>query len=108
MADLSQPNQPAANSALPAILQSDDVQTVDTGMPGKYKVFMLRSKCISAGSCIAIAPKVLQFDKENIAEVLTQDEADEIKLLAAQSCPVLAIVIQDVTTGKIVWPEGQV
>lgn len=92
---------------LPAMLQGDDVQTVDSPMPGKYKVFVRRSKCISAGSCIAIAPKVFQFDDQNIAKVQTQDELDELKLLAAQSCPVLAIVVQDVETGKIVWPEGQ-
>lgn len=99
------PAAPAAG-AFPAP-QGDDIQTIDTPMSGKYKVFVHRKKCISAGSCIAIAPKVFQFDQENIAHVQTQDELDDLKLLAAQSCPVLAIVVQDMETGKIVWPEGQ-
>ncbi len=65
---------------------------------------MIRSKCISAGSCIAIAPSVFQFDAENIAEVISQDELDEIKLLSAQSCPTMAIVVEDIETGEQVWP----
>lgn len=102
----AQPAQPTSTGAFPPP-PGDDLQTVDSPMPGKYKVFVHRKKCISAGSCIAIAPKVFQFDQENIAVVQTQDELDELKLLAAQSCPVLAIVVQDMETGKIVWPEGQ-
>ena len=100
------PQAAAPTSAFPPP-PGDDLQTVETGMSGKYKVYVHRKKCISAGSCIAIAPKVFQFDQENIAAVQSQDELDELKLLAAQSCPVLAIIVQDTTTGKIVWPEGQ-
>lgn len=81
-----------------------DVQTVDGPMPGKYRVKVIRSKCIAAGSCIAIAPKVFQFDSENIAEVISQDELDDIKLLAAQSCPTMAIIVEDIETGEQVWP----
>lgn len=81
-----------------------DIQTVNTPMPGKYRVTMIRSKCISAGSCIAIAPKVFEFDEENIAKVISQDELDDIKLLAAQSCPTMAIVVEDIETGEQVWP----
>lgn len=40
----------------------------------------------------------------NIAVVLSQDELDEIKLLAAQSCPTAAITIDNVETGERVWP----
>lgn len=74
-------------------------------MPGKYRVTMIRSKCIAAASCIAIAPKVFAFDEENIATVISQDELDDIKLLAAQSCPTMAIVVQDIETGEQVWPQ---
>ncbi len=81
-----------------------DLQTVNDDMPGKYKVTMIRSKCISAGSCIAIAPSVFAFDGENLAKVISQNELDEIKLLSAQSCPTMAIVVEDIETGEQVWP----
>jgi ferredoxin len=72
---------------------------------GKYEVKVIREKCISAASCVAIAPKVFDLDEEQIAIVLSQDgESDETKLLAAQSCPTMAIVVTDTETGKQVWP----
>lgn len=84
---------------------NNDIQTIMTDMPGKYVVKVIRSKCISAGSCIAIAPKVFEFDDQQIATVISQDELDDIKLLAAQSCPTMAIIVEDAETGKQVWPE---
>lgn len=72
--------------------------------PGKYKVKVLRSKCIGAASCVAIAPKVFGLDDQNLAYVISEDELDDIKLLAAQSCPTAAIVVEEIETGKQVWP----
>jgi len=34
---------------------------------GKYKVEVIRDLCISAGSCVAIAPKVFELDEEQLA-----------------------------------------
>ncbi len=71
-----------------------------------YKVTVLRGKCIGAGSCVAIAPKVFQMDKENKAVVISQDgNSDDDKLLAAQSCPTAAIVVVDEETGEQIWPK---
>lgn len=70
-----------------------------------YKVTVLRNKCIGAASCVAIAPKVFQLDKENKAVVISQDgNSDDDKLLAAQSCPTGAIVVIDEETGEQIWP----
>ena len=74
-------------------------------MPGKYKVSILRDKCIGAASCVAIAPKVFGLDKDQKAFIISQDELDDMKLLAAQSCPTAAIVITDIETGEQVWPK---
>jgi ferredoxin len=72
---------------------------------GRYHVAVIRDKCISAGSCEAIAPKVFKLDEHDIAVVISQDgNDDETKLLAAQSCPTMAIVVTDTQTGKQVWP----
>jgi ferredoxin len=88
---------PAAPAPTGALIQSKQI--------GKYKVDVIRDKCIGAASCVAIAPKVFQLDEENIAKILSQDgEDDDTKLLAAQSCPTAAIVVTDTTTGHQVWP----
>ena len=72
---------------------------------GKYNVEVIREKCISAGSCVAIAPGVFDLDEEGIAVILSQDgNDDETKLLAAQSCPTAAIIVTDTELGKQVWP----
>lgn len=72
-----------------------------------YKVQVDRGKCIGAASCVAIAAKVFQLDKENKAVVISQEgNTDDDKLLAAQSCPTGAIVVIDEETGKQIWPKG--
>lgn len=72
---------------------------------GKYKVEVIRDKCISAASCVAIAPQVFEMDEEDLAIVISQDgNDDETKLLAAQSCPTMAIIVTDTETGQQVWP----
>ena len=71
----------------------------------KYKVEVIREKCISAASCVAIAGGVFQLDEEKIAKVVSQDgDNDDMKLLAAQSCPTMAIIVTDTQTGQQVWP----
>lgn len=104
-ATATQPSATPAAQATPTSAQDDpDIQTVDGPMRGKYRVKVIRSKCIAATSCVAIAPKVFEMDQDNIAKVISQDELDDIKLLAAQSCPTMAIVVEDIETGQQVWP----
>lgn len=85
-----------------------DVQTAGVNkskMIGKYRVEVIREKCIAAASCTFIAPAVFQLDEENLAKVISQDGADDdTKLLAAQSCPTAAIRVIDTTTNEQVWP----
>lgn len=86
------------NSPDPTVMQSKQI--------GKYQVSVINDKCISAGSCAAIAPAVFELDEEGIARVISQDgHDDETKLLAAQSCPTAAIVVVDTETGEQVWPR---
>lgn len=94
----AQPQQPQPVAATGA-------PQVQEKMIGKYKVEVIREKCIGAASCVAIAPGVFELDEENIARVISQDgNDDDTKLLAAQSCPTTAIVVTDITTGQQVWP----
>jgi len=85
---------------------SDDQQAVsETSQNGKYRVQVIRDKCIGAASCVAIAPKVFGLDDEQKAFVISEDELDDIKLLAAQSCPTAAIIVTNIETGEQVWPQ---
>jgi ferredoxin len=72
---------------------------------GKYKVKVVRSLCISAGSCIAVSPNVFQFDTENKAIIKDgATDSEQNVLMAAQSCPTKAIVVVDTETNQQVWP----
>lgn len=94
-----QPNTPAATS--PKTMTGAIVEK----QIGKYNVVVDRSKCISAASCVAIAPKVFELDEESLAVVISQDgNDDDTKLLAAQSCPTAAIIVTDTESGEQVWP----
>jgi ferredoxin len=90
-----------ADPSAPAV----DAAGTQTKQIGKYSVAVIREKCISAASCVAIAPGVFKLDEQQIATILSQDgNDDDTKLLAAQSCPTMAIVVTDTSTGKQVWP----
>jgi len=79
--------------------------SIQTKQIGKYKVEVIRDKCISAASCAAIAPQVFEMDEEDLAVVISQDgNDDDTKLLAAQSCPTMAVIVTNTETNKQVWP----
>ena len=72
---------------------------------GKYQVKVVRDLCISAATCVAVAPQVFELDTENKAVIKEgANDVPENILLAAQSCPARAIVIVDTETGQQVWP----
>ncbi len=85
-------------------MDNQNAATVQTKQIGKYQVQVIREKCISAASCVAIAPQIFALDEQKLAKVISQDADDAIKLLAAQSCPTQAVVVIDTETGKQVWP----
>jgi ferredoxin len=63
-----------------------------------------RDLCITAGSCVEIAPEVFQIDDEHKAYVVDPDGADEDTIWeAAESCPTFAIILED-EDGKQLYP----
>ena len=69
------------------------------------KIVVDRDACIGAAPCVTVAPGVFQLDEDNKAYIVDENGADaETILLAAQSCPVQAIIIYD-ETGKQIYPE---
>ncbi|KKW20959.1 MAG: hypothetical protein UY71_C0027G0006 [Parcubacteria group bacterium GW2011_GWB1_52_7] len=68
------------------------------------KIIVDRNLCIGAASCIAVAPGVFELDSENKAVVYNAEGADaETILLAAKSCPTMAIIVFD-PEGKQIYP----
>ena len=72
---------------------------------GKYKVKVLRNTCISAATCVAVAPATFELDAERKAVVKEgSTDLETAIMMAAQSCPTKAIVVVDTATGQQVWP----
>ena len=81
------------------------------------KIRVDREKCIGAASCIALLPQIFKLDEENKAVIHRRDGqessdwVDTIELdapleeliAAAESCPTLAIIIED-DDGNQVYP----
>ena len=69
------------------------------------RIVVNRVKCIGANSCVAVAPGVFQLDAKNLAYVVDPNSTDDDTImLAAQSCPVLAILLYD-ENDKLIFPE---
>jgi ferredoxin len=100
---------PAATVATAAAVASPQIpgEVFEGVGSGKYKVVVLKDKCIGAASCVAVSPKTFELNDQQIAKVLptVNTETDENLLLAAQSCPTLAIEVYDTATGEKVWPK---
>lgn len=64
-----------------------------------------RPLCIGAASCMALAPETFELDAEAKAVVINpKGNSNQDTLLAAQSCPVKAIILKD-KNHKIIWPQ---
>jgi ferredoxin len=90
-------------------------------MAGKIKYLMVdRELCIGAASCVAVYPEVFQMDDENKAVILQKNGIktsektdvdllevsaldDDLLMLAAQSCPTMAILLYD-ADGTQIFP----
>lgn len=69
------------------------------------KIEVKKDLCISAASCVAIAPGVFQLDQEGKAYLVDPAGANEATILeAAKSCPVQCIILTD-DQGKQIYPE---
>lgn len=58
------------------------------------EIKIIRSKCISAATCVVYAPNTFDLDKEGIA-IIKNGKWDRLEkiIAAAQSCPAIAIEI---------------
>ncbi len=96
--------KPISEVTLPDGLPEDISEKIRKG--GKIRRIVIdRQGCIGAQSCVVVAPGVFQMDDENLAYVVDPDSEDEDTILmAAQSCPTLAVILYD-ENGVKIFPE---
>jgi ferredoxin len=86
----------------------------------KYRIVVDPDLCIGAASCVTIDPASFALNEENKADVLDHSQAEggpkyerivemdedekETLILAAESCPTLAIYVFD-EAGEQLYPE---
>lgn len=72
----------------------------------KYKIWVDRSLCIGAATCIAVAPNTYELDVEAKAVILETADQDTIETIieSAKACPVAAVFIED-EKGNKVYPK---
>ncbi|EKE00135.1 MAG: hypothetical protein ACD_22C00088G0004 [uncultured bacterium] len=70
------------------------------------KITVNRNACIGAATCVVVSPSGFELDSQNIAVVKPDATSlsDEELLMAAQSCPVAAIVLYD-EEGNQIFPR---
>lgn len=87
------------------LLASVHMSDVPAPKPLKIaKITVDRDLCIGAAPCVTVAPGVFQLDDENKAYVVDPKGADDDTiLLAAQACPVQAIILHD-DEGNQIYP----
>jgi len=69
------------------------------------KITVDRDLCIGAGPCVVVAPGAFKLDSQGKAIVLKKwlKHSDDELIIAAQSCPVGAILLLD-KSGKQIFP----
>ncbi len=70
----------------------------------KLKFWVDRDLCIGAATCVAVAPKTFLLDSEAKAVILNDTDTDQTIIDAAKSCPVAAIIVEDMD-GKRIFPK---
>ena len=65
-----------------------------------YRIEIDRSLCCGFGTCVDLAPHLIQLDGSSIAALRVGETNDELALEAAASCPMGAIAVYDLATGK--------
>ena len=69
------------------------------------KITVVREQCRGSTNCISVAPDVFDIDDQFKAVVVDPEgHSDQEILKAAQVCPTKAILLEDATTGKRIFP----
>jgi ferredoxin len=65
-----------------------------------YRIEIDRSLCSGFGTCVDLAPHLIQLDDSGTAALRVGETDDELAFEAAASCPMGAIAVYDLESGK--------
>jgi ferredoxin len=72
----------------------------------QWRVTVDRDACVSSGACEGIAPRYFELQEGRSRAKAAEIEADEVVLVAAASCPVLAISVRAPESGDLIAPAA--
>ena len=80
---------------------------MDSQQKKRIRITANKDLCISAASCVAMAPDHFKLDENGKVDVIAEvSDYDEAAVNAAMSCPVLAIEIFDAESGEKLYPNN--
>ncbi len=68
-----------------------------------YRVEIDKRLCSGTSNCVEDAPLAFEIGPDSIARLLP-NAPDEDALIGARSCPLVAILVYDATTGQRIYP----
>jgi ferredoxin len=71
---------------------------------GRWNLEIDHSRCVGSGMCAGVAPAYFTIETEKSRPVSTTVEADDAVMAAAECCPMEAITVTDVDSGKCLFP----
>lgn len=73
----------------------------------RWAVTVDHGRCLGTGVCVAFAPGRFRLTGYRSNPVVSPLPQDDQVLAAAESCPMEAIEVRDLVTGRRVAPEGE-
>lgn len=72
----------------------------------ELKVDVDQELCIGCGTCVALAGEIFDLNDDGKSIIKDQEAGtDDLKMEAAEACPVEAIIVTNSQSGEQVWPE---
>jgi ferredoxin len=65
-----------------------------------YRIEVDQSLCSGFGACADIAPNLIAVDSSGTAQLRVGETDDELALEMAHACPMGAIAVYEITTGR--------
>ena len=71
----------------------------------RWRITVDKNTCIGSAVCVGTAPNRFALDGATSSPINDEIEPDEAAIDAAESCPMEAIRVTEIATGKVLAPE---
>jgi ferredoxin len=74
----------------------------------RFHISIDYDRCVGSRICVLVAPAVFGLNENLQSRVLDPSAADDATIVAAaEGCPMMAISLVDVATGKRIFPPAE-